>query len=129
MKRRISEHVLYSNSISWSNNIHESYGLKTVPLGAEKLFAAKTSGLYLPGEFTLSSHLSAERLEYIEKKCRKVMALPQALSLRKQILIGYTYLHKTNSFHKSNHSNVFMNILMLLRQSNLWQFSTSTCSK
>ena len=61
-----------------------------VSSGAEKIIASKNSGLYLPGEFTLSSYLSADRLDFIEKKCRNIMTLPQALSLRKQILIGYS---------------------------------------
>jgi hypothetical protein len=95
-KHSISDLVLFSNQISWSGNnaegLRERDSFPIVSSGAEKIIASKSSGLYLPGEFTMSSHLSAERLEFIEKKCRNVMTLPQALSLRKQILIGYSSL-------------------------------------
>eukprot|EP01035_Chromulina_nebulosa_P029297 gene29297-38819_t len=90
-KHSISDLVLFSNQISWSGNKaegpRERECFPIVSSGAEKIIASKNSGLYLPGEFTLSSYLSADRLDFIEKKCRNIMTLPQALSLRKQILI------------------------------------------
>lgn len=59
-----------------------------VKFGMEKLMLQQKSELLLPGEFTASSHLSVSRIEQIQSRCKNIMTLKQALSLRKQILVS-----------------------------------------